>query len=253
MPATAPGGITVSVARFSATRPEVNGDCITVKVDAAEPADVANRLAARAGGTINVAATAAASPADADVPTVWIPDSSAWITRMQGVNREAFEADPTPVAASLVVVAAAEPVAKSLGAGTVGAQQVAALLAKVGAKELQVGSVDPRRSTAGLAGAGLLYDAIVTEPAKLVVAPDAAALLKAPARQVSLTSEQAVLAGPDGGQVTLPLEPAVTLDYPFAVVAGKPRVSVQAAERFRAALGAAANREAFAKRTASRA
>ncbi|WP_238009199.1 substrate-binding domain-containing protein [Dactylosporangium sp. AC04546] len=261
------GGVTLTVAaapeiapavrtaadRFTATKPEVGGDCVHVEVTAAEPADVANKLAVRAGGTINVAAAAVPTPADADVPTVWIPDASTWITRMQGVNREAFEADVTSVAASPVVVAAPEPVAKALGSPTVGAAQVAALLAKVGAKELQVASVDPRRSTAGLAGVGLLYDSIVTDPKRLVdmvrayrsiaLVPDADALLKAPAQQVTLTSEQAVLAG--GDRTALPLEPAATLDYPFAVVAGKPRAQVAAAELFRAALGA--DRAPFAK------
>ncbi|MET7398158.1 VWA domain-containing protein [Dactylosporangium sp. NPDC005572] len=262
------GGVTISVAaapeiapavrtaadRFTATEPEVNGDCVRVEVTAAEPADVANKLAVRAGGTINVAAAAVPTPADADVPTVWIPDASAWITRMQAVNREAFEADVTSVATSPVVVAAAEPVARSLGSPTIGAAQVAALLAKVGAKELQVASVDPRRSTAGLAGAGLLYDSIVTDPKRLVdmvrayrsiaVVPDTAALLKAPAQQVTVTSEQAVLTG-GADRTALPLEPAATLDYPFAVVAGKPRAAVAAAELFRAALGT--DREPFAK------
>ncbi|GGM10533.1 hypothetical protein GCM10007977_009650 [Dactylosporangium sucinum] len=245
--------VRTAASRFAATEPEVSGECVRVEVRAVEPADVANQLAVRAGGTINVAAAAAPSPAGADVPTVWIPDASTWITRMQAVNREAFEADATSVATSPVVVAATEPVAKALGSPTVGAPQVAALLARVEAKELQVAAVDPRRSTAGLAGAGLLYDAIVTDPGHLVdmvrayrsiaVAPDAATLLKAPAQQVTLTSEQAVLTG--GDRTALPLEPAATLDYPFAVVAGKPRAEAAAAELFRTALRA--DREPFAK------
>jgi hypothetical protein len=248
--------------RFSATKPKVSGDCVQVQVKAAEPADVANQLAGRAGGTINVAASAAPSPADADVPAVWIPDSTAWITRMQGVNREAFEAQITPVATSPVVFAAPERIATALGGGSVGAPQVAALLAKVAGKELQVAAVDPRRSTAALAGAGLLYDAIVTDPKKLVdvvrayrstaVAPDPATLLKATAPQVAPMSEQAVLAydaiSPPGVLTALPLEPAVTLDYPFAVVSGKPRAATEAAELFRTALGADINRDVFTRR-----
>ena len=83
-----------AAARWSATKPQVSGDCVQVQVRAAEPADVANQFAARAGGAINVAATALPSPADADVPTVWIPDSTAWIVRMQAVSRR--RSNPTP-------------------------------------------------------------------------------------------------------------------------------------------------------------
>lgn len=252
-----------AAARWSATKPQVSGDCVQVQVRAAEPADVANQLAARAGGAINVAATALPSPADADVPTVWIPDSTAWIVRMQAVSREAFEPDATSVAASPVTLAVPDQLASALKTGgTAGAPQVAALLAKVASKQVQLAAVDPRRSTAGLAGAGLLYDSIVTEPKKLVdvvkayrsiaVAVDQAALNKsAGPAQVAPMSEQAVIAynaaGPTAPLTALPVDPAVTLDYPYAMITGKPRANLEAAGLFRTALASDANRDLFAK------
>ncbi|MGI5246241.1 substrate-binding domain-containing protein [Dactylosporangium sp. CA-139066] len=244
--------------RFAATKPEVRGDCLQIQVRAADPAGVAGLLAARAGGTVVPGASAAPSPPDADVPTVWIPDSSAWLTRVQGVDRQAFDAQVTSIAASPVVLAAGRPVADALGARTVGAAQVGALLARVSNRQLQMGAVDPRRSTAGLAGAGLLYDSIVTDPAKLVdmvrayrsiaLAPDQATLLRnAAAGQAVITSEQQVLASAADGVTALPLDPPTTLDYPFAVVSAKPAVNLAAAELLRAALSGA-DRTAFARR-----
>ncbi|MET7418066.1 VWA domain-containing protein [Dactylosporangium sp. NPDC005555] len=253
-----------AAARWSATKPRVSGDCVQVQVRAAEPADVANQLSARAGGAINVAATALPSPADADVPTVWIPDSTAWLVRMQAVSRAAFEPDATSVAASPVTLAVPEPLLSTLdaGGGTAGAPQVAALLSKVAGKQVQLASVDPRRSTAGLAGAGLLYDSIVTEPKKLVdvvkayrsiaVTADQAALVKsAGPAQVAPMSEQAVIAHNAGGPAVplaaLSVEPPVTLDYPYATISGKPRANIEAAGLFRTALTAEGNRDVFAK------
>ncbi|MDG6101329.1 substrate-binding domain-containing protein [Dactylosporangium aurantiacum] len=254
-----------AAARWSATKPEVSGDCVQVQVRAAEPADVANQLAARAGGAINVAATALPSPADADVPTVWIPDSTAWLVRMRAVSREAFEPDATSVATSPVTLAVPDQLAGALntgGTGTAGAAQVAALLPKVAGKQVQLAAVDPRRSTAGLAGAGLLYDSIVTDPKKLVdvvkayrsitVAPDQAALSKStgPA-QVAPMSEQAVIAynsaNPAVALTAMPVDPPVALDYPYASITGKPRANLEAAELFRTALTADSNRDLFAR------
>ncbi|WP_433212277.1 VWA domain-containing protein [Dactylosporangium sp. CS-047395] len=226
--------VTSAATRFAGTDPEVRGTCVQVQVRSAEPADVAGSLIARTG------AAATPSPSDADVPTVWIPDSTAWLTRVRGADQEAFEDRADSIASSPVVFAAAAPVASALGFRSVGTGQVAALLAKA-----PIGAVDPRRSTAALAGAGLLYDGLVTDPNRLVdmvrayrsitVAPDTAALLKnAAAGQVVLTSEQRAA----GDLTVLPLEPQVSLDYPFAVVSGKPGPELAAAELFRSALTA---------------
>ncbi|MEU7865729.1 substrate-binding domain-containing protein [Dactylosporangium sp. NPDC049140] len=234
--------------RFAATGPAVRGDCVRVEVTAAEPADVAGRLAARTGGNLGTGASAAPSPADADVPTVWIPDSTVWLTRVRGADQQAFEARTDSVATSPVVFAAAPPTAAALGLRSVGAAQVGALLARA-----RIGAVDLRRSAAGLAGAGLLYDGIATDPDRLVdlvrayrsiaVAPDPATLLRnaAAGGQAVLTSEQQA-----GALTALPLEPAVALDYPFAVVSGRPAANLAAAELLRAAL--AANGDAFTSR-----
>jgi hypothetical protein len=253
--------VSAAADRWSAGKPQVGGDCVQVQVRAAEPADVANQLAARAGGAINVAATALPSPADADVPTVWIPDSTAWLVRMQAVSRTAFEPDAASVAASPVTFAVPDPLAAALTSGG-GTAQVTELLGKVAGKQVRLAAVDPRRSTAGLAGAGVLYDAIVTDPKKLVdvvkvyrsiaVSADQAALAGStgPA-QVAPMSEQAVIAhnaaGPAVSLTALPMEPAVTLDYPYATISGRPRAGVEAAALFRAALTGEGNRDVFAR------
>src|SRR5207249_3364293 len=101
-------------ARWQQGSPKVNGQCVQVQVTAAAPADVANALAVRAGATINVAAGPAPTPNEADVPTVWIPDSSSWISRMQAISRDAFDGDSPPVAMSPVVLAMPEPATRAV-------------------------------------------------------------------------------------------------------------------------------------------
>ena len=64
-------------------------------------------------------------------------------------------------------------------------------------------------------------------------------------------SEQAVIAynatGPAAPLTALPVDPAVTLDYPYAMISGKPRANLEAAGLFRTALAADGNRDLFAK------
>src|SRR5690348_9072891 len=159
--------------RWSSTNPKVDGDCVDVQVHAAAPADVANLLSVQAGGTINVAAdteSTVPTPSDADIPAVWIPDSSAWITRMQGVNRDAFEGDSRSLAASPVVFAVPEALAGSLlppGTTKLGAAELGAVLSKL-ANGVTLAAVEPRRDTAGLVGATAVKDALVAKPADLI-------------------------------------------------------------------------------------
>jgi hypothetical protein len=250
--------------RWVQSTPRVNGQCVGVQVRAAEPADVANLLAVRAGGSINVAADPVPTPSDADVPAAWIPDSSSWIVRMQTVNREAFDPDTPSIALSPVVFAMPEAVAAATKR-PVGRAELLGLMQKVGAGTLKVAAVEPRRNSASLVGAALLRDAIVTDPKKLVdmvrayravnVAPDTGTLLKSfAANQVAPMSEQAVLAfdnadpAPAIPLAAVPVEPAIALDYPYAIVNGKPRAVMEAAEQFRNALAGATNLDVFAKR-----
>jgi hypothetical protein len=250
--------------RWAQSNPKVNGQCVGVQVRAAEPADVANLLAVRAGGSINVAADPVPTPSESDVPAVWLPDSTSWIVRMQSVNREAFDPNAPSVALSPVVFAMPE----ALAAGVkrpVGPAELLGLLQKVGAGTLKVAAVEPRRNSASLVGAALLRDTIVTDSKKLVdmvrayravnVAPDTGTLLKSFApNQVAPMSEQAVLAfdnadpAPALPLAAVPIEPAIALDYPYAIVNGKPRAVMEAAEQFRNALASDANLDVFAKR-----
>lgn len=254
-----------AASRWIQTNPKVNNECVNVQVRAAEPADVANLLATRAGGTINVAAEPAPTPSDADIPTAWIPDSTAWLLRLQAFNRDAFETDVRSVAMSPVVFGMPEALASGLnadGRARVSAQEVPALLQKVATGAVKIAAAEPRRSTASLAGAALLRDAIVTDPKKLVdmvkafravdVAPDTTALLNGfAANEIAPLSEQAVLAhdrtSPAVPLTAVPVEPSVALDYPYAEIAGKPRAALRAADLFVAALTSGDYRDLFYK------
>ncbi len=252
--------------RWSSTNPKVDGDCVDVQVHAAEPADVANRLSVQAGGTINVAADPLPTPSDADIPAVWIPDSSAWITRMQAVNRDAFEGDSRSLASSPVVFAVPEGLAGSLlpaGTTKLGAAQINAVLTQLAKGGVKLAAVEPRRDTAGLVGATAVKNAVVAGPADLVnmvrayravnVAPTQRALLDeyteneiAPMSEQALAGyDRAVPSGPSVPLVAVPLDPTVTLDYPYIKVAGKSRATAQAADLFQTVLAADANRDAY--------
>lgn len=245
--------------------PDVNGKCIRVRVQAAGSADVANSLAVRGGGTLDVAAKPPPTPTDDQVPAVWIPDSTAWLGRVHAVDRAALSPDGPSIAMSPVVFAAPESLVKALppavaGAGAGGLlQAVLADAQKVITQQqtptLQVGLVDPRRDTAGLAGAMLVRDLVVTDPTKrpTLIAlyrafnrgrtENTGDLAKAFAQQVRVApmSEQAVLAF-NGASPNTPLfamrldAGAHALDYPYAVLNGKPREVDLAANKFRTAL-----------------
>jgi hypothetical protein len=242
--------------RWSRTNPKVNNQCVNVQVRAAEPADIANLLASRAGGTINVAAEPAPTPSEADIPVVWIPDSTAWLLRMQPVNRDAVEPDARSVAMTPVVFGVPE----QIGGGffrRVSAQEIPALLQRVGSGELHLVAAEPRRTTASLVGAALLRDAIATDPKKLVelvkayraveVVPDTGALLDgfAPNQLAPLTEQAILTASPAVPLGAVPIEPAVALDYPYAKITGKSRGAARAADLFLTALTSGDNQDVF--------
>jgi hypothetical protein len=257
--------------RWVATNPKVDNQCVRVQVTSTPAADVANALAVRAGAGafINVAAKPLATPSDDQVPAVWIPDSISWIGRVQAVNRDAFEDDIPSVAMSPVVLGMPEALAQSLGGGRphkLGTDEIGSLLQRSlrdRDKNVQMGVAEPRRDSAGLAGAILLHDAIATSPAQLPtlvaayrtvnLVPDQAALLGAFGTRQTLAplTEQAVLTydatAPQSPLAAVPLEAAPALDYPFATVAGKPRAVGEAADLFRKALISRPYRDIFAK------
>jgi len=253
--------------QWGETKPEVNGDCIQVQVRAAASADIAGALAARVGGRMDVAATSAQTPAAADLPAVWIPDSVAWLNRLRGVDRAAVAGATPSTATSPVVLAVPEPAVQEVfgpGGRRVTPAALRQLVDRLAKKELTLAVVDPRRDTAGLAGAMLLRTTIVTSQEKLAVLvfayrgigklPDQAALRQAYRQglQLSTMSEQAVLAY-NGGRPSVPLvavplaEGGPVLDYPFALLSGVPRDVEEAATQFRAVLADGRYRDVFGR------
>ncbi|HET6213814.1 MAG TPA: substrate-binding domain-containing protein, partial [Micromonosporaceae bacterium] len=258
------------------TRPDVNGKCIQVAVQAVAAADVAGSLAVRAGSGIDVAAKPAPTPDEADVPAVWIPETSAWLGRIAEADRTALATLAPSVAMSPVVFAVPESVAQAmppaytrsgagglLAAALVDAQKA---ITEHRAPALTMGLLDPRRDGASLVAAIVVRDLVVTDETKLPAliavyrllnkgkVPDLATLQKAYAQGVKAAplSEQATLAinaaAPNAPLLALALPPgSPALDYPYATVTGKPREVELAAAKFRTALSGPTYRDAFAK------
>jgi hypothetical protein len=270
------GGITLTVAaepalapalgeiatQWSNSKPQVNGKCIRVDVAAKPAADVANSLGTRAAGPIDVAADPAPTPQESDIPVVWVPDSTFWLARVRGVDRDAFEQEAPSLAASPVVLGVPEAATAALGVNPpVTAAAVKQLL--VGRK-LKFGVAEPRRDTPSLVGAMLLRDALVSSDKDLPTLvgafrsiggplPDTATLLKAFQQGLNAAplSEQAVTAHNSAGAspaiAAVPLQSAPALDFPYAILTGKPREVNAAAVKFRAALTSGAYVDILAK------
>jgi Ca-activated chloride channel family protein len=250
------------------TNPKVNGQCVRVQVDATPPAELANALAVRAGSTISVAAQPVATPAEADVPAVWIPDSSSWILRVQAISRDIFDPDIQSVALSPVMLAMPEAVARTLpggGARRLTTAEVAGLIGRMQSPDQNVkfGVVEPRRDAAGLAGITMVYELIAVSRAQLPnvvgayrqlsVAPDQASIVRSLAASTTIAplSEQSVLAfdaaSPSMPLSAVPVEAPAVLDYPYATITGRPHGLAKAAQMFRAALLGTAYREPFVR------
>jgi len=239
--------------QWIATKPAVNGKCVHVSVASEPSASVASGLTVYAGRAIDVAARPALTPKEDALPTVWVPDSTAWLSRVQTVDGTAFDPDVRSVATSPVVVAMTEADARKVGwpAQRLPIAALKGLLSGPGG--LKLGVAEPRRETASLAATMVLGDALATTDAELpalvrtlrgvVHTGSTAELLRSfgPNLNAGPASEQAVLAY-DAGKPTLKLvavhlDPASPmLDYPFAIRSGLPRETTQAAEAFRDAL-----------------
>lgn len=257
--------------RWMETSPEVNGKCVQVQVSAVAPADVASALAVRVGGRIDVAAQPAPTPSDADLPAVWIPDSTAWLGRVAAVDRNAVTAAAPSIAMSPVVFGMPEGVAATFAGGAGGRPPNLLQTALVDAQkaiqerrppQFPMGIVDPRRDSASLAGAMVVRDTVVTDESKLPAliavyrvinrghVPDVASLSTAFTQGVKVApmTEQAVAAAntrtPDAPVAAVPFAAAgPSLDYPYATLAGKPRDVELAATRLRGALLGGAYRD----------
>jgi Ca-activated chloride channel family protein len=236
-----------------ATRPQVAGKCVSLKVEGVPAPTVASSLTVYAGRAIDTAAAPEPTPSDDAIPTVWIPDSTAWIGRVRQVDSAAFAASPRSIASSPVVIAMPEAAAKLVGwpTGRLSLAQIKPLLAAGG--PLKLGIAEPRRETASLAATILLGDALATSDEDLpalvktfrgvVKTSSTGELLRTFGERVNAgpTSEQALLTynatNPPVKLVGVKLDPAApVLDYPYAIRATLPRETAQAAGLFRARL-----------------
>jgi Bacterial extracellular solute-binding protein/von Willebrand factor type A domain len=240
-------------ARWTARKPAVNGRCVRVSVEADASAKVASALTVYAGRAIDVAATPEPTPREEALPTVWVPDSTAWLTRVQAIDGTAFDDDVRSVATSPVVMAMPEAAAKLVG-WPAQRLQIAALKGLLGgASGLKLGIAEPRRETASLAATMVLSEALASTDADLPVlvktlrgvvhTTSTTELLRSFGQNLNAgpASEQAVLAydttNPAVKLVAVLLDPASPmLDYPFAIRSGLPRDTMLAAAAFREAL-----------------
>ena len=244
--------------------PEVNGACVAVVVTEAPTADVASRLSSAAGGVLDVAAgqSPPPSPAAADLPAVWIPDSSYWVTRLLTISRSFFEPDLPSLASSPIVLGVSDAGREVLGEGPVDPTALrepllAALAQPDQPPPLPLMVAEPRRDTAGLVGAFWLQQAVVTEDRDLpnIVAvfrsqgeapPDTTALLPAFSDGLAAApmSEQAVVAynaaNPDDTISAVRVADAPALDFPYVTLDRLPQDVRTAADMFLDALGGAA-------------
>ncbi|HEX2356502.1 MAG TPA: VWA domain-containing protein [Micromonosporaceae bacterium] len=250
-------------------KPKINSSCIRVEITETLPADLASSLGTRAGGPIDVAAQPAATPRESDIPTVWIPDSTFWLNRVLGVDKDAFELDAPSVALSPVVLGVRESAAAKLGrvAGPLAPDAIKKAILPAtpgGTPALKLGVAEPRRETTSLAGALLLKQALVKSQRDLKFlvgafrqvfgpAPDNASLVKAFGQGIDAAplSEQAVIehnaGSPAEPVAAVPVEDAPTLDFPYAIMNKKPRDVTQAASRFRSALAGGAFTDILAR------
>jgi Ca-activated chloride channel family protein len=241
-------------AAWTAGSPQVGGKCISLKVDGVPAPTIASSLTVYAGRAIDVAAAPEPTPTDDMIPTVWVPDSTAWLTRVEVVDHAAFADNPRSIASSPVVLAMPEIAAKQVGwpAAPLKIAQIKALLAS-GNPAIKLGVAEPRRETASLAATMMLGDALASSdddlPALvktfrgLVKTTGTGELLRTFGTRVTVgpASEQAVLAynetNPPLKLVAVQVDPsAPVLDYPYAIRASASRDLAQAAELFRTTL-----------------
>ncbi len=250
---------------WASAKPQVSGKCINLTIEGTPSPIVASSLTVYAGSAIDVAAAPEPTPAEDAIPTVWLPDSTAWLRRVQVVDRAAFAPDVRSIASSPVVVAMPEAAAKLVGwpARRLQVGAVKAMLGEGG--PLKLGIAEPRRETASLAVTMVLGEALATTDEDLpalvktlrtvVKTTSTAELLRTFGAKVNAgpVSEQALLAynatDPPLKLVAVQLEPAAPqLDYPFAIRSGIPRESALAAELFRAELLNGASSEQLARK-----
>ncbi|HZM77305.1 MAG TPA: VWA domain-containing protein [Candidatus Limnocylindrales bacterium] len=267
-PAIAPAISEIATA-WGATRPTVNDECVRVEVVAKASHQMAENLATWSGGWVDVAAKPAPTPAESDLPPAWIPDSSYWIGRVSEVDRELFEGDGTSIAASPIVLAVPESVARAMAGQLPQGRLDTATISKLALdpnnkNPLKIGMVEPRRDTAGMVGAMVISDAVVAAPKDLprlvlsyrnvgALVNDVQALWESFGRGITgaPVSEQAVLAyntsNTASPMAAVPLTDVPTLDYPFILRSRQSRAITAAAAAFRGALTSQQYRNVLAR------
>jgi hypothetical protein len=239
-------------ADWTATRPQVNGQCVAINVDATPTPTIASRMAAVAGGTVDVEAPS--EPANSPLPDVWVPDSTAWLGRVRAVDRAEFVVDPRSVATSPVVFAMPEPAARKTGwPGSPLALPALEEQLRQGKVPFTMAFPDPHRDTPGLVGTMLLGEALSANDTDLPAlistfrglvqtrGGDQLLPLLGTRATAGPTSEQAVIAynarHPAVPLAAVQLDPAPPdLDYPYAIRADITEDRRQAAEQFRDAV-----------------
>jgi hypothetical protein len=125
-----------------------SGHCIEVKVTAADSADVSALLAGAAGTQL---AGVGQPNGKAQIPDVWVPDSSLWLARLAAATKKTG-VPPTSIASSPVVFATPEPIAKQLGWPDKPVTWQNVLSQITGSGQVKTGIVSPARDAAGLSG-----------------------------------------------------------------------------------------------------
>ena len=230
---------------LSQTQRNAGDYCYSVQVSAVDPGRVVTQLSGQVS--------------DAQ-PDVWVPDSAYWLARITRGGQDAPKNDGS-VASSPVVIALAEPVARSLGWPTkpIGWSRLA------GSTALRIGIPDPSRSPVGVS-ALLGVNAATVQGGKPT--PATVAAIRALAANVSTqagdlyaklpqsadaasvssaiggfpASEQSVAAynaqkPPVSAIPVYPAPASPSLDYPYLVTAGRSAGAAAAAEKFHSLLG----------------
>jgi Ca-activated chloride channel homolog len=134
-----------------ATGADIDGKCLEVTVQAAEPVEIAAAIATKHATTL----TGVGQGSGATVlPDVWVPDSSTWLQRLKQAAPGFTPLNAQSVATSPVVVAMPEPIAKSTVGWPDRKLQWTDLLAAMTSSDsaLKPGIVDPALDASGLSG-----------------------------------------------------------------------------------------------------
>jgi hypothetical protein len=136
--------------RWTQDGANVNGTCVAVTVNPVNPATMAAAVASEHKVTLT---GLGAAPESVKVPDVWVPDSSTWLLRLKQEAPGFVPTDGKPIAQSPVVVAMPQPIAEQAVDWPNKKLTWKSLLATVTTStQLRVGTVDPSRDAAGLAG-----------------------------------------------------------------------------------------------------